>query len=140
LDHRKRLALEEKAICLILAHEPGLQRTPTNNPGFDLVAADESGAQVKWVEVKAMSSTMQDRPVGLSRRQFETAQKHGPAYWLYIVENTGSPNQARIVRIQDPSGRARSFTFDHGWLSVAEPNDSAGQTTPKTQGNHSKQS
>jgi len=25
----------------------------------------------------------------------------------------------RIVPIQDPAGKARTFTFDHGWLDVA---------------------
>ena len=25
-----------------------------------------------------------------------------------------------IVRIQDPAGRARTFTFDHGWIDVAD--------------------
>ena len=26
----------------------------------------------------------------------------------------------RIVRIQDPAGTARTFTFDRGWISIAE--------------------
>jgi hypothetical protein len=26
----------------------------------------------------------------------------------------------RIIRNQDPAGKARTFTFDHGWISVAE--------------------
>ena len=77
----------------------------------------------KWVEVKAMTGTLQDRPVGLSSRQFECAQEHGEAYWLYVVECAGSP-EARIVRIQDPAGKARTFTFDHGCLAVAEINQS----------------
>ena len=46
------------------------------------------------------------------------AQECGDDYWLYVVENagTGSPN---IVKIQDPAGKARTFTFDHGWREVA---------------------
>ena len=76
-----------------------------------------------------MTGTMQDRPVGLSRTQFEAAQKHGSNYWLYVVEQAGSPAQARVVRIQDPAGRARTFTFDHGWLSIAELDATGGPTT-----------
>jgi hypothetical protein len=120
LDQQSRLALEEQAIAFILSLEPELQRTPTNNPGFDLMAVNGSCAQVKWVEVKAMSGTMEDRPVGMSRNQFDCAREHGEAYWLYIVEHADLPNQARIVRIQDPAGQTRTFTFDHGWLSIAE--------------------
>ena len=51
------------------------------------------------------------------------AQENGAAYWLYVVENasTDSPN---IVKIQDPAGQARTFTFDHGWRQVAVVDDS----------------
>jgi hypothetical protein len=122
------LALEEKAIKIILAREPELRRTPTNNPGFDLVAADSEGAQIKWVEVKAMTGTLQDRPVGLSRTQFDCARDHGSAYWLYVVERASDPDRVRIVCVQDPAGRARTFTFDQGWLSIAEILDGAGAT------------
>ena len=44
---------------------------------------------------------------------------HGDAYWLYVVERAGM-DSARIVRIQDPAGNVRTFTFDHGWLDIAE--------------------
>jgi hypothetical protein len=46
---------------------------------------------------------------------------HGAAYRLYVVEHAGQ-HDGRIVRIQDPAGKARTFTFDHGWLSVADEN------------------
>ena len=62
---------------------------------------------------------MTDRPVGLSRTQFDCARMHGDAYWLYVVERAGM-DSARIVRIQDPAGNVRTFTFDHGWLDIAE--------------------
>jgi hypothetical protein len=58
------------------------------------------------------------RPVGLSRAQFECAREYGEAYWLYVVEHAGT-SSARIVRIQDPVGKALTFTFDHGWLNIA---------------------
>jgi hypothetical protein len=66
-----------------------------------------------------MTETLEVRPVGLSREQFEWAREHGDAYWLYAVERAGT-DQARIVRIQDPAGKARTFTFDRGWLDIAE--------------------
>jgi hypothetical protein len=119
LDQAARIALEEKAIALILHHEPQLQRTPTHNPGFDLQEIGVSAKPVRWIEVKAMTGGLHNRPVGLSHTQFACAQEHKDAYWLYVVEHAGSEN-ARIVRIQDPAGKARTFTFDRGWLSVAD--------------------
>jgi hypothetical protein len=66
-----------------------------------------------------------DRPIGISRTQFEHARKHGDRYWLYIVEHAREA-PPRIVRIQDPAGHARTFTFDHGWLSLADVDDGEG--------------
>jgi len=120
LGHEERLRLEEQAIEFILTKESNLRRTPTNNPGFDLFEAGPDDSPVRWVEVKAMTGDLTDRPVGLSRVQFETAQKHGDRYWIYVVENARNPDKRRIVRIQDPAGQARTFTFDRGWLCVAK--------------------
>jgi hypothetical protein len=120
LEHQARLALEEKAIKLIIKREPELQRTPTNNEGFDLVEPGPSGEPIRWVEVKAMTGDFRSRPVGMSRPQFNKAQEQQGRYWLYVVEHAGLPEGGRIVRIQDPAGKARTFTFDHGWLLVAE--------------------
>jgi hypothetical protein len=115
------MALEAQAIDLILSYEPEWQRTPTNNPGFDLFKAGADGTPTRWCEVKAMTGSLHDRPVGLSRTQFECARERGEAYWLYVVEHAGT-DSARIIRIQDPVGKTRTFTFDHGWLSVADIN------------------
>jgi Domain of unknown function (DUF3883) len=57
--------------------------------------------------------------VGLSRVQFEFARQHGEQYWLYVVEHTNDSVRSRIVKIQDPAGRAGTFTFDHGWVGIA---------------------
>jgi hypothetical protein len=113
------MALEEKAIELILSREPEWRRTPTHNPGFDLYQGNEQSAAARWCEVKAMTRRLADRPVGLSYTQFEWAREHGEAYWLYVVECAGT-DEARLVRIQNPAGKARTFTFDHGWLDIAE--------------------
>jgi len=126
LDYAERMALGAKAIEFILSLEPQWQRTTTHNPGFDLFQIGTDGQPVRWCEVKAMTRTLQERPVGLSRKQFEFARKHGEAYWLYIVERAGT-NGARLVRIQDPAGKARTFTFDHGWLNVAELDEESEQ-------------
>jgi Protein NO VEIN, C-terminal len=119
LDQQARMALEAKAIEFILSREPKWQRTLTHNPGYDLYQANDSGHAREWCEVKAMTGTLHNRAVGLSRTQFMCAQEHGESYWLYIVEQAGTEN-ARLVRIQHPAGKARTFTFDRGWLSVAD--------------------
>lgn len=119
LDQVARMALEAKAIELILSEEPDWRRTPTHNPGFDLYQGDEQGGATRWCEVKAMTGRLSGRPVGLSHTQFGWAREHGEAYWLYVVECAGS-DKARLVRIQNPAGKARTFTFDHGWLDIAE--------------------
>ena len=118
LVHEERMALEEAAIDFILSREGGWNRTRKNNEGFDLVEV-AGGREYAWCEVKAMSVNLDDRPVTMSHAQFKFAQERGAAYWLYIVERAGTED-ARIVRIQDPAGKAKTFTFDKGWLDVAE--------------------
>ena len=119
LDQAARMALEVKAIEFILSVEPGWQQTPTHNPGFDLYETGPDEQPTRWCEVKAMTGSLTNHPVGLHRTQFDCARTHGDAYWLYVVERAGT-DSARIVRIQDPAGNARTFTFDHGWLDIAE--------------------
>ena len=114
-----RMELETRAIDFILSIEPNWKRTPIANPGFDLFETGPDGRPARWCEVKAMTGSLGDRPVGVSSKQFECAREHGTSYWLYVVEYAGDKN-ARLVRIQDPAGKARTFTFDHGWLSVAQ--------------------
>ena len=119
-DHKGRMALETKAIDFILKSEPDWHRTTANNPGFDLYQVDEQDQKIRWCEVKAMKGSFQNRPVGLSHTQFDYARERGEAYWLYIVERADDEDEAHIVRIKDPAGKARTFTFDHGWRAVAE--------------------
>ena len=114
-----RMNLEAKATELIMAREPQWQPTPTGNRGFDLFEAGPDGRPIRWCEVKAMSGALDDRPVGLSHTQFDFARERGKDFWLYIVEHANEQH-ARIIRINDPAGRARTFTFDRGWIDVAE--------------------
>ena len=119
VDQAERMRIEACALDLIVAFEPTLQRTPAGNPGFDLFEADDRGRPVRWVEVKAMTGTLKDRPVGLSHTQFDVAREKGQAYWLYVVEQATDPSRARVLRIQNPAGHAKTFTFDHGWSAIA---------------------
>ena len=121
-EHSARMELEEIAIEFILEQEPDWQRTDTNNPGFDLYVMDANGATIRWCEVKAMSGAYDSHPVGMTKRQFEEAQKRGEAFWLYVVEDAATDAPC-IVRIQDPAGQARTFTFDQGWRDFAAEQD-----------------
>ncbi len=116
--HKARMELENKAIEFILSNERDWKRTPPNNPGFDLYKTDQQGAKICWCEVKAMAGTLDNHLARMTKQQFETAQRHGQAYWLYVVENAGSESP-KIIPINDPAGRARTFTFDSGWRSIS---------------------
>jgi hypothetical protein len=120
LDQATRMKIEDQAISLIISLESGLHRTPDGNPGFDLFAANEDGQPVRWVEVKSMTGSLENRPVGLSRTQFDYARAKGDAYWLYVVEYATDTAKARVLRIQNPVGHARTFTFDKGWSQIAK--------------------
>lgn len=120
LDHAGRMQIEEKAIEMIITLEPKLRRTPDGNPGFDLYEVDNEGNRIRWVEVKSMTGSLDDRPVGLSHTQFDYARERGVAYWLYVVEHATDPAKARLLKIQDPAAQARTFTFDRGWRHIAQ--------------------
>lgn len=120
LDRANRMQIEDQAIQLIIGLEPKLHRTPEGNPGFDLYEVDNNGKQVRWVEVKSMMGSLNDRPVGLSHTQFDCAREHGAAYWVYVVEYATTPGEARVLRIQDPVAQAKTFTFDRGWSQIAQ--------------------
>ncbi len=65
-----------------------------------------------------MTGTLDNRPVGISSAQFKCARDHEDAYWLYVVERAGTKG-ANLVRIQNPVGKAKTFTFDYGWRAIA---------------------
>ena len=119
VDQERRMAVEAEAIEHIRKIEPTWEQTEPGNPGFDLYQTNADGEIVKWCEVKSLSGAWGDRPVTMSHTQFKFAQEKGDAYWLYVVEHAGDPEQIRLLRIQDPAGQARTFTFDQGWAEVA---------------------
>ena len=85
LEHYAQMSLEAEAIAFILSREPGWRRTPTHNPGFDLYQGAAPETATRLCEVKAMTGTLADRPVGLSCTQFDCAREHGDSYWLSLV-------------------------------------------------------
>jgi hypothetical protein len=119
LSENERLAVEESAIQFIRQEEPSLKPTPPNNPGFDLYEGESLETATRIVEVKSRKGPWSG-PVTLSSTQFAKAQEAGAHFWLYVVENTANPTATRIIRIQDPAGRARHFCYDPGWKSLAE--------------------
>lgn len=96
----------------LTARDTDSNASPNYSPAYDAV---------RRIEVKAMTGTMMDRPVGMSRAQFECATEHGRNFWLYVVERADDPERRRIVRIQGPAERSRSFTFDRGWAALDSP-------------------
>lgn len=120
LDQTARMEIEGQAIDLIIGLEPTLCRTQDGNPGFDLYEADSSGKPTRWVEVKSMAGSLEDRPVGMSHTQFDYARAKGDAYWLYVVEHAHDRRRARVLKIQNPVAHAKTFTFDRGWESIAQ--------------------
>ena len=109
LDHTARMALEAKAIDLILSREPEWRRTPTHNPGFDLCQGHEESGATRWCEVKAMTGRLAGRSVGLSRRQFDCAAERGAAYWLYIVECAGEHGRGSPRSHPGPSRQSENL-------------------------------
>lgn len=107
------------AVKLIREGEPRWIVAPPNTPGYDLYILDEHEEAVEWCEVKALSGSLDDSPVRVSHTQFDFAREKGAAFWLYVVEHAGDAERARILKIQDPAGMARTFTFDRGWRDVA---------------------
>lgn len=125
LTQSQRMRLEEQAITRILQHEPLLERTAAGNEGYDLVETDTVGEPLRWIEVKAMTGSLADRPVGLSQPQLEHARRGGDQYWLYVVEHAADDQRARILKIRNPFGAAGTFTFDRGWEAIAIVHDCA---------------
>jgi hypothetical protein len=122
LPEDERREIEEAAICFIVEREPLLERTPTNNPGFDLFEGESLENPVRFVEVKAKRGEWNGM-VALSEDQFHLAENERERFWLYVVEFTKDAERRRLHRVQDPAGKARYFTFDHGWKSLAEDRD-----------------
>jgi len=119
LSEDERRQIEAAAIAHILQIESTLQRTPTNNPGFDLFEGESIEFPVRFVEVKSKRGAWSG-VVALSDEQFHLADIERERYWLYVVEFAEQPHKRSVHRIQDPAGKARHFTYDSGWKALAE--------------------
>ena len=74
---------------------------PHSNRGYDVTSKDADGDIVRYIEVKSISTTWQDAVVQLTGTQFAKAQELRDRYWLYVVENAGSPHaQVRAVQVK----------------------------------------
>ena len=117
-DYTNRMSIEEQAIQFILKHEPDWRRMPPGNPGYDLRQDKPDGTSI-YCEVKGMSGTLNNHSADMTPTEFNAAQEHGEAYWLYVVENVGK-NDIRILKVRDPAGQAHRFSFNAGWENVAD--------------------
>ena len=115
----ERLALEAAAINHILDIEHTLQRTPTNNQGFDLYEGESLEFPVRFVEVKALKGEW-SRPVAMSEAQFQLAEAEQERYSLYVVEHACDAAKRKLHRVTNPAGTAKYFCFDSGWSEVAK--------------------
>jgi hypothetical protein len=111
-------ATESAAIDFIIGLEPQLERTPSNNPGFDLYEGESLEFVARYVEVKSKKGAWSGA-VALSEEQFRLAEIERERFWLYVVEYAQDQAQRRLHKIQDPAGKSKYFTFDSGWKSVA---------------------
>lgn len=118
LNQEQRMSLEARALDFIISLEPTLHRTLAGNAGFDLYENDENGVAVRWIEVKSMTKSLHHHPVAISDTQFYFAQSKRQSFWLYVVEYANDPVNTRLIRIQDPVGKAKHFTFDYGWIEA----------------------
>ena len=86
-----------------------VQSVESENRGFDLIARwdmprELEGAEayppaaIRFIEVKGRS---QVGTVGLTRNEYQTAQRLKGDYWLYVVYNCAT--QPEVHAIQDPA-------------------------------------
>ena len=95
-----------------------MQRTPTNNPGFDLYEGESLEFVARYVEVKSKKGGWSGA-VALSDEQFHLAENEQERFWLYVVEYSQDPTRRQLHKIQDPAGKSKYFTFDSGWKAIA---------------------
>ena len=122
LNKQERMELESSAIEKIIELEPCLQQTPPGNEGFDLYEEDAEGNVIRWIEVKSMTGSLRNHPVGISSAQFKFALENSESFWIYIVEYA-SESKSRIIRIRNPLKHVRTFSLDYGWISFADSID-----------------
>jgi hypothetical protein len=100
--------IEKIAIQAVIAHEESrgwrVTSVEAENRGFDLISRRphpedmETAIEVRFIEVKGRSGIGE---VALTTNEYKTAERLKKDFWLYVVFNSGSTPQIRIV--QDPA-------------------------------------
>ncbi|MCS6772357.1 MAG: helicase-related protein [Kiritimatiellae bacterium] len=102
---RSDAEIEAIGMHVALVHERAQGRTPTDvsreNLGYDIRSEAPDGA-VRYIEVKARAAT---GPIVLTPNEWLMAQRLGPDYWLYVVENAAS--EPKLFTLQNPAGKLR---------------------------------
>jgi hypothetical protein len=123
IDRREKVG--RGGVDAVLEFEKQAGRSPTEmdhfHEGYDVESRNPAGEIERFIEVKAISAAWGERGVTLSQPQFTSAQQSKDRYWLYVVENPGTPSQV-IHRIQNPALQVKSFAYDHRWQALAEAN------------------
>jgi len=121
IDRREKVG--RGGVDAVLQFERKTGRKPVEmdhlHEGYDVESSNASGEIERYIEVKAISADWGDRGVTLCQAQFTTSQELKERYWLYVVENPGTPSEF-IYRIQNPASQVKSFAYDKGWKTVAE--------------------
>ncbi|AEI63648.1 DUF3883 domain-containing protein [Corallococcus macrosporus] len=110
-------AAQTRVVVHERAEEREPQEMPHEHPGYDIES--RKGADLRFIEVKGMDGPWTEAGVALSTTQFETAQRHGEQYWLYVVEYARDDARFRIHPIQNPAGLVTEFRFDSGWKRLS---------------------
>lgn len=90
----------------------------TNHHGYDIESTGPDERLI-YIEVKGINGPWSNVGVGLSATQFKYAMKYQEDYFLYVVENALSADEANVYCIENPAMQVTKFQFDHGWKNVA---------------------
>lgn len=137
------LAVEAAARQAVCEYEENRGRIPTQmpqtHPGHDIESIEPETGESRLIEVKGINGEWNNAGVGLSRLQFNSAQKYGDGYWLYVVEFVSDPDNVRVHPIQNPASQVTSFMFDGNWreATVDEVEDPAAGFVPGARIKHS---
>ncbi|MGC3958055.1 MAG: DUF3883 domain-containing protein [Verrucomicrobiota bacterium] len=122
-DAEQRINRGRQGVEAVLKFERDAGRFPEAMPqtheGCDVISKDANGYIERYIEVKTTGASWKNRGVTLSSPQFKSAQANESSFWLYVVEDVGTPNQ-KIYRIQNPAHRTKHFVFNHGWRALTE--------------------
>lgn len=89
-----------------------------NHHGYDIQSTGPDQRSI-YIEVKGINGPWSNVGVGLTAKQFNYAIKYQEDYFLYVVENSLSPEDAKIYCIGNPAMQVNKFQFDHGWKNAA---------------------